>query len=78
MPAEVVLSGWPRTSTKSTGNVISSIGLDMDVYQRHVIILEDIIDWAERSASFYPNTNINNPPLKIASLLHAADNRLFN
>ncbi len=30
--------------TKSTGHVITSIGLDMQLYGRHVIILEDIVD----------------------------------
>jgi hypothetical protein len=30
--------------TKSTGNVITSIGLDIDLHNRHVILLEDIID----------------------------------
>jgi hypoxanthine phosphoribosyltransferase len=30
--------------TKSTGNVITSIGLDIDLHNRHVVLLEDIID----------------------------------
>src|SRR5215210_3810997 len=30
--------------TKSTGHVITAIGLDADINARHVVILEDIID----------------------------------
>ena len=45
IPAEVCFIKLASyKGTKSTGHVITSIGLDDDVYQRDVIILEDIID----------------------------------
>jgi hypoxanthine phosphoribosyltransferase len=57
--------------TNSTGNVISSIGLDMDIYQRHVIILEDIIDTGRTLSQFLPKLEHQQPAsLKIAALLH--------
>lgn len=30
--------------TKSSGQVITAIGLDTEIYDRHVVILEDIVD----------------------------------
>ncbi|MDE3144167.1 MAG: hypoxanthine phosphoribosyltransferase [Bacteroidota bacterium] len=57
--------------TRSTGHVITSIGLDTDITNRHVIILEDIIDTGKTMHSFLPQV-INQQPLslKIAVLLH--------
>jgi hypoxanthine phosphoribosyltransferase len=57
--------------TKSTGNVITSIGLDIPLTDRHVIILEDIVDTGKTLDAFLPQL-INQQPvtLKIASLLH--------
>lgn len=57
--------------TKSTGNVITSIGLDIPLTDRHVIILEDIVDTGKTLHAFLPQL-INQQPvtLKIASLLH--------
>ncbi len=57
--------------TKSTGNVITSIGLDMPLTDRHVIIVEDIVDTGKTLDEFLPQL-INQQPasLKIASLLH--------
>ena len=31
--------------TQSTGHVITSIGLDSNVTNRHIVVLEDIVDW---------------------------------
>lgn len=57
--------------TKSTGHVITSIGLDANITGRHVIILEDIIDTGKTMHTFLPQI-INQQPasLKIAVLLH--------
>lgn len=57
--------------TRSTGHVITSIGLDADITNRHVIILEDIIDTGKTMHSFLPQV-LNQQPLslKIAVLLH--------
>lgn len=57
--------------TKSTGQVITAIGLDTDIHQRHVIILEDIIDTGKTMHEFLPQL-LNQQPasLKVAILLH--------
>ena len=57
--------------TKSTGNVITSIGLDEPLNGRHVIIVEDIVDTGKTLSEFLPQL-INQQPasLKIAALLH--------
>jgi hypoxanthine phosphoribosyltransferase len=57
--------------TKSTGNVITSIGLDIPLNGRHVIIVEDIVDTGKTLNEFLPQL-INQQPasLKIAALLH--------
>ncbi len=46
--------------TKSTGQVITAIGLDMEINNRHVIILEDIIDTGKTMSEFYHNSSISN------------------
>ncbi len=57
--------------SKSTGNVITSIGLDSDLYGRHVIILEDIIDTGKTMNEFLPQLHHQHPAsLKICALLH--------
>lgn len=57
--------------TKSTGQVISAIGLDTDVRGRHVVILEDIVDTGKTLTSFLPQlTNQMPASLKICVLLH--------
>lgn len=57
--------------TKSTGNVITSIGLDESLKGRHIIIIEDIVDTGKTLNEFLPQL-INQQPasLKIAALLH--------
>jgi hypoxanthine phosphoribosyltransferase len=57
--------------TKSTGQVITSIGLDATLTDRHVIIIEDIVDTGKTLHEFLPQL-INQQPasLKIAALLH--------
>lgn len=57
--------------TKSTGNVITSIGLDEPLKDRHVIIVEDIVDTGKTLHEFLPQLENQQPAsLKIAALLH--------
>lgn len=57
--------------TKSTGQVITAIGLDIDIVDRHVVILEDIIDTGKTMSEFLPQLHHQHPAsLKIAALLH--------
>lgn len=57
--------------TKSTGNVITAIGLDMDVKDRHIIIVEDIIDTGKTLSEFLPQLkNLQPASIKICTLLH--------
>lgn len=57
--------------TKSTGHIITAIGLDTEITGRHVIILEDIIDTGKTMREFLPQLINQNPlSLKIAVLLH--------
>ena len=60
--------------TRSTGNVITSVGLDESVKGRHVIIIEDIVDTGKTLHSFLPQLIDQQPAsLKIASLLYKPD-----
>jgi hypoxanthine phosphoribosyltransferase len=60
--------------TKSTGNVITSIGLDIPLTDRHVIIVEDIVDTGKTLHEFLPQLENQQPAtLKIAALLHKPD-----
>lgn len=57
--------------TKSTGNVITSIGLDEPLQGRHVVIIEDIVDTGKTLNMFLPQLHNQQPAsLKIAALLH--------
>ncbi len=57
--------------TKSTGNVITSIGLDEPLNGRHVVIVEDIVDTGKTLHEFLPQLFNQQPAsLKIAALLH--------
>jgi hypoxanthine phosphoribosyltransferase len=60
--------------TKSTGNVITSIGLDESLQDRHVIVLEDIIDTGKTLHEFLPQLYNQQPAsVNICSLLHKPD-----
>ena len=60
--------------TRSTGNVITSIGLDEPLKDRHVVIIEDIVDTGNTLHQFLPQLHNQQPAsLKIASLLHKPD-----
>ncbi|MDP4282819.1 MAG: hypoxanthine phosphoribosyltransferase [Bacteroidota bacterium] len=59
---------------KSTGKVITAIGLDAELYGRDVIIIEDIVDTGKTLSQFLPQLEHHNPSsLKIAALLHKPD-----
>jgi hypoxanthine phosphoribosyltransferase len=57
--------------TRSTGHVITSIGLDESLKDRHVVIIEDIVDTGKTLNEFLPQLRDQQPAsLKIAALLH--------
>ncbi len=56
---------------KSSGHVITAIGLDIELFGRHVVILEDIVDTGKTLYEFLPQLWHQQPAsLKIVSLLH--------
>jgi hypoxanthine phosphoribosyltransferase len=64
--------------TKSTGQVITAIGLDMDLNGRDIIIVEDIIDTGKTLTEFLPQIRHQQPAsLKIAVLLHKPDATVY-
>lgn len=64
--------------TKSTGQVITSIGLDTELFDRDVIILEDIIDTGNTLNQFLPQLEHQQPKsLKICALLHKKEATVF-
>ena len=64
--------------TKSTGQVVTAIGLDIDITNRHIIILEDIIDTGKTMNEFLPQLRNQQPlSLKVAVLLHKPDATVF-
>lgn len=60
--------------TRSTGHVLTSIGLDMELFDRTVVILEDIVDTGRTLHEFLPQVRHQQPrKLLIASLLSKPD-----
>lgn len=58
----------------SSGQVITAIGLDIDIIGRDIIILEDIVDTGKTLSEFLPKLMHHQPAsLKIAVLLHKPD-----
>jgi hypoxanthine phosphoribosyltransferase len=56
--------------TSSTGNVITAIGLEENLHDRHIIIVEDIIDTGKTLHAFLPEIYLRNPAsVKIATFL---------
>jgi hypoxanthine phosphoribosyltransferase len=56
---------------KPSGHVITAIGLDVDLFDRDVVILEDIVDTGKTLNEFLPKLDHQQPKsLKIAALLH--------
>lgn len=59
---------------KSSGHVITAIGLDVELFDREVVILEDIVDTGKTLNEFLPKLDHQQPKsLKIAALLHKPD-----
>jgi hypoxanthine phosphoribosyltransferase len=59
---------------KSSGNVVTSIGLDDDIFGKDVIIVEDIVDTGKTLHNFLPKLMHQQPKtLKIAALLHKSE-----
>jgi hypoxanthine phosphoribosyltransferase len=64
--------------TKSSGQVITAIGLDTDINGRDIIILEDIIDTGKTLSQFLPQVYNQQPAsLKIAVLLHKPEATIY-
>jgi len=56
---------------KSSGHVTTAIGLDYDIYNRNIVIVEDIVDTGKTLGVFLPKLQLQQPAsLKIAALLH--------
>ncbi|MBA2746134.1 MAG: hypoxanthine phosphoribosyltransferase [Flavisolibacter sp.] len=56
---------------RSSGHVITAIGLDLDLIDREVVIVEDIVDTGKTLHHFIPKLHHQQPKsIKIVSLLH--------
>jgi hypoxanthine phosphoribosyltransferase len=56
---------------RSSGHVTTAIGLDQDLYNRDVVLVEDIVDTGKTLGLFIPKLQHQHPAsLKIAALLH--------
>ncbi|MCB0699059.1 MAG: hypoxanthine phosphoribosyltransferase [Chitinophagales bacterium] len=77
IPAEISfikLSSYQ--GTESTGSVLTVIGLKEDVNDRHVLVVEDIIDTGKTLSELLPIINAQHPAsLKVVSLLSKPDAR---
>lgn len=63
---------------KSTGKVITAIGLDVDIFDRDVIVIEDIVDTGKTLSQFLPQLEHQRPAsLKVAALLHKPEAMVF-
>jgi hypoxanthine phosphoribosyltransferase len=63
---------------KSSGRVLTAIGLDIELFNRHVVILEDIVDTGKTLHEFLPQLWHQQPAsLKIVALLHKPEARVF-
>jgi hypoxanthine phosphoribosyltransferase len=64
--------------TKSTGHVITAIGLDTELIGRHVVVLEDIVDTGKTMQEFLPQLLHQQPAsLRIAALLHKPEATVY-
>ena len=59
---------------KSSGNVVTSIGLEDDLFNKEVIIVEDIVDTGKTLHNFLPKLMHQQPKsMKIVTLLHKSE-----
>lgn len=59
---------------KSSGNVVTSIGLEDDLFNKDVIIVEDIVDTGKTLYNFLPKLMHQQPKsMKIVTLLHKSE-----
>jgi hypoxanthine phosphoribosyltransferase len=59
---------------KSSGNVVTSIGLEDDLYGKDVLIVEDIVDTGKTLHNFLPKLEHQQPSsLRIVTLLHKSE-----
>lgn len=64
--------------TKSTGQVISAIGLDISLQGRHVVVLEDIVDTGRTLHHFLPVLHHQQPEsMAMCVLLHKPEATIF-
>lgn len=79
LPAEICFIKLASyKGTRSSGQVITSIGLDIDLFGRDVIILEDIIDTGKTMTLFLPQLLHQQPAsLKICTLLHKPEAAIY-
>jgi len=60
--------------SKSTGQVVTAIGLDNEIFGRDVVISEDRVDTGKTLTEFLPQLHHQQPAsLRIVALLHKAD-----
>src|SRR6188768_3873692 len=64
---------------KSSGNIVTSIGLDEDLYGKDVVIIEDIVDTGKTLHNFLPRLLHQQPrSLKIVTLLHKSSATIYD
>ena len=59
------------SGTRSSGKVLTAIGLDADINGRHIVIVEDIVDTGKTLSTFMPQLEHQGPAsIKLAALLN--------
>lgn len=62
------------SGTTSTGKVMTLLGLDMDITDRHVVLIEDIVDTGKTLSELIPHLQHSKPAsIQIAALLQKPD-----